>query len=243
MSDNTQNNQNASLNNNKAFAIIKKVLSGILSGILALLFIIVVWLAIDKFILKSPVPSILGYATLTVETGSMESELQIGDMILIKDTGDYKIGDIITYIHEGDKIPTTHRIINYTENGFITKGDANNVKDTDEVTVDIIIGEVVKVFPKVGLFAVWVQEEGWLYIIAALIIVILGSFILKIDGSTDEEQEQNTVGASTARQNDTESTEEAFPIGEGGPLAVDEAASSAESQTVNNEENTTPTEE
>ena len=99
------------IRNSKAFGIVKKVLSGILYGLLLAIMLMLLWLGFEKLILKSPVPSVFGYATLTVETGSMASELQIGDMILIKDTGDYKIGDIITYAHEGETIPTTHRIM------------------------------------------------------------------------------------------------------------------------------------
>ena len=177
--------------------------------IFAIVIIAVAWLAIDKFILGSTVPSVLGYATLTVETGSMESELQIGDLILIKDTGDYKIGDIVTYMHEGDKIPTTHRIINYTEGGFITKGDANNVKDTDIVPSDIVIGEVVKVFPKVGLFAKWVKVDGWMYIVAILVIIALGSLIVKVEGTPDgEKTEDNSEPKEENQQNTKEENNE-----------------------------------
>ena len=207
------NNDNASkitnILNSKAFAITKKVLWGVIYGIFAIVIIAVAWLAIDKFILGSTVPSVLGYATLTVETGSMESELQIGDLILIKDTGDYKIGDIVTYMHEGDKIPTTHRIINYTEGGFITKGDANNVKDTDIVPSDIVIGEVVKVFPKVGLFAKWVKVDGWMYIVAILVIIALGSLIVKVEGTPDgEKTEDNSESKEENQQNSKEENNE-----------------------------------
>lgn len=175
----------------RPFIIIKKVLWGIVLTIFGALVALVAWLAIDKFILQSPVPSAFGYATLIVDTGSMESELMIGDMILIKKTDDYKIGDIITYLHEGDTIPTTHRIINYTDDGFVTKGDNNNTKDTEDVTPDIIIGEVIHVFPKVGVFATWVQEEGWLYIVACLAIIALGSFIVKPEENQAEENQEN----------------------------------------------------
>jgi len=166
--------------------VTKRVLWGIVLVIFAILAIIAGWLAIDRFILKSPVPSIFGYATLTIETGSMSGTLEIGDMILIKDTGDYKIGDIVTFIEEGDKIPTTHRIVNYNEDGsFVTKGDANNALDTGDVSRDMILGEVVKVMPRVGFFFRWVSKEGWLFIAAALLIIGLGCFILNTDDSED----------------------------------------------------------
>jgi signal peptidase len=150
----------------------------------------VVWLSFDKFILKSPVPSFLGYSTLTIETGSMNGysamveggepkQVSIGDLILIKKTNDYKIGDVITFLPEGDKIPTTHRIIGYTDDGFVTKGDANNTKDTVPISKDRVLGEVIGHYPKLGKFSSWVKQEGYMYIIATLGIIVLGSFISK----------------------------------------------------------------
>ena len=159
---------------------------------------VLVWLGIDKFILKSPVPSMFGYATLTVETGSMESTLRIGDLIVIKDTDDYKIGDIVTYIREGDKIPTTHRIIQYVgEDAYITRGDANNSNDMDDVKKDMIIGEVVKVYPKAGLFSKWIKAEGWIYIVAILVLLAIGMLVMNAedDNETKEENEENKENA------------------------------------------------
>lgn len=187
------------MSKSSVLTVIKRVLWGTVLVIFAILAIIAGWLAIDKFILKSPVPSIFGYATLTIETGSMSGELEIGDMILIKDTGDYKIGDIVTFIEEGDKIPTTHRIVNQNEDGsFVTKGDANNALDTGDVSRDMILGEVVKVMPRVGFFFRWVSKEGWLFIAAALLIAGLGFFILNSDDSEDNGE---VDGESEAQEN------------------------------------------
>lgn len=173
------------LDKTKVFNLIKKISWGIVCGLFGIVFLITAWLFVDKFIRKSPVPSFLGYSTLTIQTGSMSGTMEIGDMIIIKDTGDYKIGDIITFMPDGAVIPTTHRIINYTATGeFVTKGDANNVKDTDNATADQILGEVVLHLPKLGQFATWVKMEGWMYILATIGVVVLGTFMLK---STQEE--------------------------------------------------------
>ena len=172
------------------FSIIKKVLWGIVWAIFGILVVVVLWLAVDKFILKSPVPSIFGYASLTIETGSMNGQsamvaggpvkqVNIGDMIIIKDTGDYKIGDVIT------------------EDGFDTKGDANNVKDTVSISKDRVLGEVVLHLPKLGQFAGWVKQEGWLYIVSALAIIALGGFILK----SDDQEEPALESASNSLEN------------------------------------------
>lgn len=187
----------------KVFDITKKVLSIVIWTLFGIVLTVVVWLAVDKFIIGSPVPSMFGYATLTIETGSMSGTIEEGDMILIKDTGEYKIGDIVTFLQDGDKIPTTHRIINYDSDGnFITRGDANNAADTKPVTKDDIIGEVVEVFPKVGHFSNWVKSEGWIYIVAILGILAIGFWISKPDNDEDDENEENEQTSSPDSPND-----------------------------------------
>ena len=176
----------------KAFTVIKRVIWGIVIAVFYLLCALTIWLAVDTFVLKSPVPSVFGYSALTVKTGSMSGTIEIGDLIIIKDTGDYEIGDIVTFLQKGDSIPTTHRIIDSREDGsFITKGDANNVQDALPVSKDIILGEVVKVLPEVGLFAERIQSEGWIYIVALLVILCGGTVFVQSFFRSEDEQDKN----------------------------------------------------
>ena len=176
----------------KAFTVIKRVIWGIVIAVFYLLCALTIWLAVDAFVLKSPVPSVFGYSALMVKTGSMSGTIEIGDLIIIKDTGDYEIGDIVTFLQKGDSIPTTHRIIDSREDGsFITKGDANNVQDALPVSKDIILGEVVKVLPEVGLFAERIQSEGWIYIVALLVILCGGTVFVQSFFRSEDEQDKN----------------------------------------------------
>ena len=195
----------------KAFTVIKRVIWGIVIAVFYLLCALTIWLAIDTFVLKSPVPSVFGYSALTVKTGSMSGTIEIGDLIIIKDTGDYEIGDIVTFLQKGDSIPTTHRIIDSREDGsFITKGDANNVQDALPVSKDIILGEVVKVLPEVGLFAERVQSEGWIYIVALLVILCGGTVFVQSFFRREDEQDKNNgknVEKSKIEDNEKKSEE------------------------------------
>ena len=195
----------------KVIGIIGNVLWKIMCVLFVLILIATLWLVVDKFILKSPVPSIFGYSCLTIETGSMQGTIDVGDAIIIRDTDDYKIGDVVTFMHKNDKIPTTHRIINKDLDGFVTKGDANNTEDTKRVTSDNILGEVVAVWKNAGHFIDWLRQEGWIYAVCLFGIFMLGSFILKLDdennntkGEGDKTEESaNTDGVA----NDTSSSE------------------------------------
>ena len=115
-------------------------------------------------------------------------------IIIIKDTGDYKIGDIVTFFQDGDTIPTTHRIYNIDEDGlWVTRGDANNSYDKRSISSDEIIGEVVLVIPYVGTFIDWAVEGGGLiYIIGIFLIIGLGIYIIKGDDDEDEESSEPT---------------------------------------------------
>ena len=99
-------------------SLVKKIFGWIGTGFLTLLVIVASWLCFDKFVLGHRVPSIFGYSSLMVATGSMSGTIEEGDLIIIKDTGDYGIGDIVTFFQDGDTIPTTHRIYNIDDEGL-----------------------------------------------------------------------------------------------------------------------------
>ena len=174
----------------KEKSLVKKIFGWIGTGFLTLLVIVASWLCFDKFVLGHRVPSIFGYSSLMVATGSMSGTIEEGDLIIIKDTGDYKIGDIVTFFQDGDTIPTTHRIYNIDEDGlWKTRGDANDSYDKRSISSDEIIGEVVLVIPYVGTFIDWAVEGGGLiYIIGIFLIIGLGIYIIK--GDDDEESSE-----------------------------------------------------
>ena len=125
----------------------------------------------------------VGYAYLLVATGSMTGTINQGDLIIVKKTDDYALGDIVTYIEADGKYPVTHRIVNYgpEEGTFITKGDANLSADIHPVSVEQIAGEVVFVIPKVGLVFDWfIHQGGVIYVVAMIVIVIAGVYLWKL---------------------------------------------------------------
>ena len=94
---------------------------------------------------------LIGYRSYTVLSGSMEPEFYPGDLVITKHKNktDIQINDIVTY-RDNDGVIITHRIIEETPEGYITKGDNNNVEDADILTKENIIGEVKFSIPKVG---------------------------------------------------------------------------------------------
>ena len=134
----------------KIFKIIGHILSILVTVILALLLCANLYTILTKNLLGISQPSIFGFSAAVVISGSMSPEIEVNDVVIIRSTGDYAVGDTVTYESGGTLI--THRIIDVTERGYITQGDANNAPDIDIPTDSEVVGEVVAVIPKVGIF-------------------------------------------------------------------------------------------
>lgn len=103
------------------------------------------------------VPAWFGIRPYVVRSGSMEPVLPTGALVLV-DTGrrDFAIGDIITYRlsgHDEGEILVTHRIVGRSEDGFLTKGDANEAEDQRPVRPAQIVGGVLAQIPWMGYLA------------------------------------------------------------------------------------------
>ena len=123
---------------------------------LVIAIILVIWFALGIFPIKP----------IAIATGSMEKEICVGDVAIIKkcNSNDVNVGDIIEYQMEGYTV--VHRIIEKRQNNgrfsFITKGDNNNAPDRDEVKEDQLIGKVIFKIKYIGYPAIWIhllQEE------------------------------------------------------------------------------------
>ncbi|WP_435072870.1 signal peptidase I [Halorubrum sp. HHNYT27] len=109
-----------------------------------------------------------------VETGSMQPTLDPGDGFVAVPTalaGDVGVGDVVTFDAqeiEGGGL-TTHRVVEETERGYVTRGDNNPftdqdggepiVQDADIVAVALSVGGSVIVIPHLGTVAMAVQSE------------------------------------------------------------------------------------
>ena len=118
---------------------------------LAIAIILVIWFALGIFPIKP----------IAIATGSMEKEICVGDVAIIKkcNSNDVNVGDIIEYQMEGYTV--VHRIIEKRQNNgrfsFITKGDNNNTPDRDEVKEDQLIGKVIFKIKYIGYPAIWMH--------------------------------------------------------------------------------------
>ena len=124
------------------------IILNILIGIFAIFLLISIYNNIQINILGNDYSSFFGYSVFEVQTGSMSTTINPGDMILVKSDPDIQLNDIITYKQDGEFI--THRVIEVYNETYVTQGDANNDKD-DPITKSQVVGKVVKIFPGFGI--------------------------------------------------------------------------------------------
>lgn len=116
---------------------------------------------------------LFGYKGYTVISGSMEPTIGVGDFVVVHNDGFASVTpkQIISFV--SDNIVVTHRVIEPSEDGLVTRGDANEVKDVSHVTADNYIGTLKLVIPYLGYAMVWFQKP-WVYgIVMALIALRL----------------------------------------------------------------------
>lgn len=193
----------------KILKSLKIVLWSILGIILLFIFIVVGTLLVDKYINKSSVPMFAGYSPLIVTTGSMSGTIEVGDMVIVKRTDDYKLGDIVTYIEAEGKTPVTHRLVNYgpEEGTFIAKGDANNSTDIFPISVDQIAGVVVLTIPKIGLFFDWfLHDFGFIYALALVAIVVAAVYFWNMFKGEPEKEADSQSNAPKAQSDNPAAT-------------------------------------
>ncbi len=172
----------------------KKLISNILIFLIIIFFINIFY---SKFILKDNLIKIFGKSVVIVTTGSMEPEINAGDLVIISDREYYKIGDIITY-QDDEGFLVTHRIIEMNQDTFIAKGDANNLSD-GENSNNNIKGKVIYHSKILGSFVLYFLKPIVVVYVISFIVVNLYFIIIKrnskntINENTEEKVELEEI--------------------------------------------------
>ncbi len=160
-----------------------------------LIFILVINVSIMMQAKKDEdkVPSVFGIKPFMVLSGSMETEIRIGDLILTRvvDPSTLKADDIIAF-RDAEGTVTTHRIIDIVvQEGvtyFITKGDNNNSQDRNLVEYKDVEGIYIGRIPGLGSIMKSVSEPTTIMVIVIGITII---FVIGFMISNRKQQEKD----------------------------------------------------
>lgn len=168
---------------------ILKIIYYIFGGLIALLAILLV---------ASTVPITGNIKFMIVQSGSMEPAIKTGSIVVVKSIDEYSIGDVITFQRVGEKVSTTHRIVEMREVNEVTiyetQGDANNVSDREGVVKKEIIGKVWFSIPYLGYIINFAKQPiGFILMIVIPALAIISDEIKKIHKEVDKKKEEENV--------------------------------------------------
>lgn len=161
--------------------VVKSILVKLIYAILIILATYNIYNYVCINVLKQDLPTINGYGTLEVISGSMEPTIDVGDLIIVNTKYDeLKENDIITFYDEKGSF-VTHRIIEIKDGEYITKGDNNNSEDQGTINKDDIVAKYVTRLNGMGKLMAAFKNP-----ITMIMILVIGILVCVLV-STDKE--------------------------------------------------------
>ena len=143
--------------------------------ILLLMLVVFATIVLTKVFSKNKYLEFFGYSAFEVQSYSMYPELSKGDLVIVKkrDSSEYEVGMVVTYLRPTDNTTTTHKIVSIDGNIVTTRGvNAETNQDNDlPFEIDCIIGEVVTVYSGYS------DVKGFVTHPVGIIIIILTGFL------------------------------------------------------------------
>ncbi len=153
-------------------AVVMRILRAAVTIFLVIAVCIAGYLAIARLVFHHPHPTIFGWSTAVVISGSMEDSVHVNDMVVIHAQESYEVQDVITFYSDADTI-VTHRLIAITDAGYQTQGDANDTPDPDLVLPEQVVGKVVRVIPNAGAFIAFFSSPLGMLLLFAIGLLLI----------------------------------------------------------------------
>lgn len=148
---------------------------------------------IDSYVNPDEVPSFFGWKPFIVLSGSMESEINSGDIAVVKevDLKEIKKNDIIAF--KEDEIVITHRVVDIIEKDgkikYKTKGDNNNIEDEGYVFESQVEGKYQFKVRRLGNFAMFAQTPIGMIVCLSIPVGLL-LLIQKLDTNGNKKSQK-----------------------------------------------------
>ena len=143
--------------------VIRTVLRAVIACAAGLLLAYNGYIFIARTLFGVGMPTVFGFASAAVVSGSMADAIDTGDFIITRAQDEYAVGDVIMFYEAESNTYITHRIILVSGDTFVTKGDANNAQDDFSVPVSEVVGKVVSVWRGFGKVITFLQSPLGLF--------------------------------------------------------------------------------
>ena len=150
---------------------IVKTIGTTIAVVIVLIFVIIAGIS---FFSAPDSSGLFGYKGYTVVSGSMEPKIAVGDFIIVEMDSYDNVNkkDIITFQYNQELV--THRVVDRTAEGLVTKGDANNIQDQGFVIEESYIGTQKMLIPYFGYVITFLQKP----IAFAVIVALMGIYLI-----------------------------------------------------------------
>ena len=168
-----------------------RIFNYIITALLVLLLLFNLTSILARKITGKSYAQVCGFTTAVVISGSMEPSISINDIVVIQEKKTYVTKDVITFVSERGSL-ITHHIVEITEEGYMTQGDANNSVDTEApISKDKVLGKVIFVIPGIGLALEYMKTP-----LGLLCITLVGFVLLTISSWLGRRPQELQKGGS-----------------------------------------------
>jgi signal peptidase I len=174
----------------KVLKIIEIILTVIMSIVIAILLLFIG----QRLIFKDKPAQLFGIYAMEVISDSMTKEgdpncIRKGDMVIVWKNKTYEEGMVISYLTEGETIPTTHMITKIDGENITTKGinDTSGGDSEETFNIKYVLGEVKFVVRNFATIQATLTNPG--VIIGVVLLGGGGIFLLNYFGKSPDEEE------------------------------------------------------
>jgi signal peptidase I len=143
--------------------------------IVSLLFSLLVTVGLWLLVAPSHLGGQLAY--VSISGTSMNPRIHAGDVVVLRPSPPYRIGDVVAYRSSTSPAPVLHRIIDVIGDRFLLQGDNNDFVDAYLPTTSDIIGQEVLLIPN-GVALVHILTRPWfvitLGVLSSVFAAVLG---------------------------------------------------------------------
>lgn len=141
-------------------------------------------------------PAVLGGGSriITVSGHSMEPTYDSNDIVVTRDAGNTRIGDVVVFeVPEGpaEGMLVIHRVLEVDDEGFfITQGDNRDTPDQWPLTEDDIVGKPLAHIPRGGMFLDLLRN---IWVIAGLVGLVVLFVLWPDEKETDDTEDSDDI--------------------------------------------------
>lgn len=140
--------------------------------VLVMILIVYGWVFVEMKLLLKPQPELFGYSFFLHQSDDMMPDINMNDVVIIKNNETFKSGDAVLYFDGKDSKYKLHYAVNIDSESFTVKNSIDN-NVSEPISRDNIVGKAVKKVAFFGAIVSFFRQKAVLLIIGVVGIAFL----------------------------------------------------------------------